>query len=225
MNSKVKKILRLAVDIIIAVLYLVLMAYQATRERIHEWVGIGMAAVFIIHQLLNLPWYKALLSGKGKWTVYRKVMTAVDLLLLVSTVLAAFSGMAMSVFAVPFLYGMAKLDLARRLHLTFSHWGFILAGVHLGFHLPSISAKYIREEKTKRISAVAFTCLAGLGLFMFFRSHILDYLLMLTHFAFFWPGTSKFMVFTEYLLIFILWTFIGYICAVRIVSGAGKGRR
>ncbi|MDO5138530.1 MAG: hypothetical protein Q4D71_08765, partial [Oscillospiraceae bacterium] len=81
-KRKAKKNIRLAVDICIAVFLLLLMSYQATGEKIHEWIGIGMTLSVILHQILNLSWYRALLSGKGKWTSYRKIVTATDILLL-----------------------------------------------------------------------------------------------------------------------------------------------
>ena len=209
-KRKAKKNIRLAVDICIAVFLLLLMSYQATGEKIHEWIGIGMTLSVILHQILNLSWYRALLSGKGKWTSYRKIVTATDILLLISTVLTAFSGMSMSVYAVPFLYGMTKLTLGRRMHLALSHWCFILAGIHLGLHLPAMETRYIKDEKTQRVASTVFTCFAGIGIYLFLRSRILSYIFLTAAFAYFEPGKPKAMVFIEYICIFVLWSFIGY---------------
>ena len=40
----------------------------------------------------------------------------------------AFCGMSMSGYAVPFLYGMAPVSFVRRMHLSMSHWAFVLMG-------------------------------------------------------------------------------------------------
>ena len=46
------------------VLLLCLMAYQVTGEALHEWIGIGMTILVIIHQILNRKWYGAIFKGK-----------------------------------------------------------------------------------------------------------------------------------------------------------------
>ena len=107
---------------------------QVTGEEGHEWIGIVMTTLVIIHQILNRKWYGAIF--RGKYNAYRTAVTAVDILLLLSFVLTAFCGMSMSGYAVPFLYGMAKVSFVRRTHLTMSHWSFILMGLHLGLHIP-----------------------------------------------------------------------------------------
>lgn len=208
----------MTVDILLTVFLLLLMSYQATGEKIHEWVGIGMSVTFVLHQMLNLSWYKALLSGKGKWTAYRMVITVTDLLLLVSMILTAFSGMSMSAYAVPFLYGMAKLTLVRRMHLAFSHWTFVLAGFHLGLHLPGISSRYLKDERAEKSFAVIFVCLAALGLVQFIRSGILSYMFFIAAFAFFEPGKPAALVFLEYFFMFILWSFAGYTVTAKLTS-------
>ncbi|MDO5138587.1 MAG: DUF4405 domain-containing protein [Oscillospiraceae bacterium] len=217
-SAKIKNKLKMAVDILLTVFLLMLMSYQATGEKIHEWVGIGMSLLFVVHQALNLPWYKALLTGKGKWTAYRTVTTVTDLLLLVSMVLTAFSGMSMSAYAVPFLYGMAKLTLVRRMHLAFSHWTFVLAGFHLGLHIPAISARYHKDRKTEMAFCTVFTCFAALGLVQFIRSGILSYMFFIAAFAFFEPGKPMILVFFEYFLMFAVWAFAGYIVSAKLTS-------
>lgn len=42
------------VDIMMSVLLLFLMAYQVTGEVLHEWIGIFMTLLVVIHQILNI---------------------------------------------------------------------------------------------------------------------------------------------------------------------------
>ena len=100
------------IDVCMTIVLLFLMAYQVTGETLHEWIGIVMTVLVIIHQILNRKWYGALF--KGKYRPYRIVTTAVNILLLLSFALTAFSGMSMSGHAVPFLYGMAPVSVARQ---------------------------------------------------------------------------------------------------------------
>ena len=53
-----------AVDIVMTLLLLFLMSYQVTEQAAHEWLGMGMTALVILHQILNRKWYAALFRGK-----------------------------------------------------------------------------------------------------------------------------------------------------------------
>ena len=119
-NNMIRRI----VDISMTVCLLFLMAYQVTGETLHEWIGMGMTVLVIVHQILNRRWYSAVF--KGKYNPYRIVTTAVNILLLLSFLMTALSGMSMSAHAVPFMYGMAPVSLARKMHLAMSHWSFVL---------------------------------------------------------------------------------------------------
>ena len=50
------------IDVCMIILLLFLMAYQVTGEQAHEWIGMGMTLLVIIHQILNRKWYGAALS-------------------------------------------------------------------------------------------------------------------------------------------------------------------
>ena len=64
------------VDILLGVGLLLLMSYQVTGEAGHEWTGIVMTVLMILHQILNRKWYAALF--KGKYTPLRTVQTLVN---------------------------------------------------------------------------------------------------------------------------------------------------
>ena len=60
--AKANMIIKRIVDAAMTVLLLCLMAYQITGEALHEWIGMGMTGLVIIHQILNRKWYGAALS-------------------------------------------------------------------------------------------------------------------------------------------------------------------
>jgi len=91
-RAKTNMIIKRIVDAAMTVLLLFLMAYQVTGEMAHEWIGIVMTALVIIHQILNRKWYSALF--KGKYNLYRTVTTVLNILLLLCFALTAFSGMS-----------------------------------------------------------------------------------------------------------------------------------
>ena len=176
------------VDLCMTLLLLFLMAYQVTGEQAHEWIGMGMTALVILHQILNRTWYGAFF--KGKYNAYRSLPTAVNVLLLAAFLLTALSGMAMSGYAVPFLYGLTKVSLARRVHLSLSHWTFVLMGLHLGLHIPAM-LKGIKGQNARRVGFALSILLAGAGLWLFLMNNYPDYLFYRVPFAFlrlFFPG-------------------------------------
>ncbi len=61
-RAKAKHMTKRIVDAAMTVLLLCLMAYQITGETLHEWIGMGMTGLVIIHQILNRKWYGAALS-------------------------------------------------------------------------------------------------------------------------------------------------------------------
>ena len=224
-NNMVRRI----VDVCMTALLLCLMAYQVTGEVLHEWIGIGMAVLVIVHQILNRKWYSAVF--KGKYNPYRILTTAVNILLLLSFALTALSRMSMSSHAVPFMYGMAPVSFARKMHLAMSHWSFVLMGVHLGLHIPVLAAQIRSAGKTGSGTGIgagtgagagsisgtrtgtavtAFFCvLAGIGLFLFLRNGWADYMFFQAAFAFLDYEKAGALVFLENLLMLMSWVFVG----------------
>ena len=190
---------------------LVLMAYQVTGETVHEWTGIVMTVLVIVHQVLNRRWYKSLF--RGKYNPYRTLTTAVNILLL-SFAFTAFSGMAMSRHAVPFMNGMAPASLARQMHLAMSHWSFVLMGTHLGLHILAMASGMKLEGRKKTIAVAVFCAIACAGMFLFIRNGMFNYMFFRSAFAFLDYEKAGVLVFLENLLMLLAWAFIGDRAAV-----------
>lgn len=195
------------IDVLLTVLLLFLMAYQVTGEVLHEWLGIAMTVLLILHHILNRKWHGSLF--KGKYNAYRALTVCMNTFLLASIALTAFCGMSMSGYAVPFLYGMTSVSFARRFHLAMSHWSFVLMGVHLGLHIPAMLAKWKLSNTARMILSVIFACISGYGLFLFLRSGMTDYMFFRNAFAFLDYDKAKWLVILENLLMLVFWAFIG----------------
>ena len=61
---KQKTILKIVVDIGMTVMLLLLMTYELIGEAAHEWLGIGMFVLFVIHHILNRKWSRSVFKGK-----------------------------------------------------------------------------------------------------------------------------------------------------------------
>lgn len=215
-----KKLTKRIVDACLTVLLLCLMAYQVTGEALHEWFGIGMTAVLILHHILNAKWYSSLF--KGKYNAYRTVTVVVNTLLLASIALTAVCGMAMSSHAVPFLYGLLPVSFARRFHLAMSFWSFILMGLHLGMHIPAMAAGLKWNVKLKAALGAVCAAASAVGLWLFVKNGIPDYIFFRTPFAFFDYEKSGAVVFAENLAILLAFAFIGACCAALLKARGNK---
>ena len=218
MGANRTKSIKLIVDAGMTALLLCLTAYQATGESLHEWFGIGMTALLILHHVLNRRWYGALF--RGKYTAYRTLTTIVNTLLLASIALTALCGMAMSAHAVPFLYGMLPVSFARQVHLALSYWSFVLMGVHLGLHLPAMTARW--NGRLKTTLAILFAAGAGVGAWLFYKNGITDYMLFRAPFAFFDYDKSAVLVFLENLAMLAAFACFGACLAALIRPAAGS---
>lgn len=221
-NVKRNLMVKRFVDVLMTVLMLFLMAYQVTGESAHEWLGMGMTALVILHQVLNRRWYAGLF--KGKYNPYRIVTTVLNVLLLASFALTAFCGMSMSGYAVPFLYGMTQISFARQMHLSMSHWAFVLMGLHLGMHIPAMTAG-MKTGRTKQILFCLFGIAVAAGAYLFFRSGMTDYLFFRVVFAFLDYEKAPGLVLLENLLMLLFWAFIGTLTAMLCRRAAKKTAR
>ena len=200
MHTKHNIMIKRTADVCMTVLLLFLMAYQVTGEAAHEWIGISMTVLVVIHQILNRKWYAAIF--KGKYNVYRIITTVINFLLLSAFFLTALCGMSMSGHAVPFLYGIINMTFAHRMHLSMSYWSFVLMGLHLGMHIPVMFQKMKLTNKFQS-ALMFFFLVACIGLFFFLKNGIPNYLFFRVPFVFLDYEKSFILVFLENILMLI----------------------
>ena len=98
---KRKTILKIVVDIGMTVMLLLLMTYELIGEAAHEWIGIGMFCLFLIHHILNRKWCHCVF--KGKYTLFRIWQTVLVIGILLTMVGSMYSGVILSEHALSFL--------------------------------------------------------------------------------------------------------------------------
>ena len=211
--KNIKKI----IDILMTIVLIPLMAYQVTDEAAHEWLGISMVTLVIVHQVLNRKWYSAIFGGK--YNPYRIVNSIITILLLISFALTAISGISMSNHAVPFLYNLVNVNTARVMQLAFSYWAFILMGLHIGMHIGVMAAKI--KNPIRSIMLALFTVIAGYGFYLFLKSGIINYITFKTHFAFLDYEKHAALVFFENVSMLIFFAFVAHNLA-NVLKGIGK---
>lgn len=184
MNRNV--IIKRSVDVAMYILFLLLMGQCVLRGVVHEWMGISVGILFLVHNALNYKWYRTLF--KGEYNAIRTVQLVVNVLLLLAMLICMTGGVLISqhIFAV---HNGNAIEFGRHLHLVATAWGFILMSVHLGLHwsiFSAIAKKIQADEKEKKVIhiiccvLVAFLCAYGLYQFADRRFweelfHLIDY--------------------------------------------------
>ena len=197
-------------------LVLVLMAYSVTGQEIHEWMGVGMLLLFLLHHGLNAAWLRSL--TKGRYTPMRILQSALVLLLLASVAAQIVSGFAMARYALPFWNIPISTSAARLLHLACGYWSFLLMGLHLGLHWSIFLGLGRKLRGGQPLSAPGrrgLRILAGAeaiwGAICFVRQDIAGYLFLRTEFVFFDYEKFPLLVLGELTAMLALWTLAGYL--------------
>lgn len=196
---KPKQALKITVDMAMTAILLLLMTYERIEQSAHEWLGIGMFVLFVLHHILNGKWCKALL--KGKYTILRVLQTTLVATVLFCMLGSMVSGVMLSRYAFAFLPINAGHSFARILHMLSVYWGFVFMSLHLGFHwgmMIGIAKKLFKKPSVIRkwILRTAAILIAGYGIYAFTQRDIGSYMLLKNLFAFF--------DFEEPILLFIL---------------------
>ena len=215
MKSKIK----IAIDILMTVALLLLMAYQVVGQELHEWFGAGMLILFIVHNILNIKWYGSLF--KGKYKPLRIFGTVLNFAVLAAILMLGYSGIVMSRHLFSFLNIRQGMALARSMHLCVSYWGFVLMSLHLGFHWGMIVRKFPKGKKLAVIlwiMRVIAAAVAVYGAVCLIKADIFSYMFLKNEFAFFDFEKNAVSVFAEYTAMMTLWVFIGHYAA----RGLGK---
>ena len=204
-------IIKRIVDVALMVTLLLLMAFQVTEQLAHEWLGITMFVLTIVHQVLNRKYYAAIF--KGKYSPLRIFQLIVNILLLLTFVCTALSGMMMSRFATPFMNGILPSSIVRQGHLALSHWSFVLMGLHLGLHFGIVTSK-LKNRTVKIILGTVMTGISVYGFYLFFKSDMLNYMLFKNPFAFLDYDKAWGLVLLENLAMLLAWAFAAYLLSI-----------
>ena len=185
---KRKQIVKIAVDIAMTAVLLLLMTYELIGQVSHELLGIIMFVLFILHHILNSRWTKKLI--KGKYTALRTLQTVLVVLVLFSMAGSIFSGVILSRHIFSFLLFGNGLSFARNLHMLSVYWGFVFMSLHLGFHWNMIMGMAKRLTKKPSVMRtwmlrIIDLIIAGYGVYAFVKRDIGSYLLLQNQFAFF----------------------------------------
>lgn len=205
--------IKISVDAAMSVFMLLLMAYGLVGEAAHEWIGMGMFALFVAHHVLNRRWINAV--PRGRYTPLRMVQTTLIGLIFLCMVGSMVSGIVLSRHVFAFLPKHGGYELAGKLHILCAFWGFVLMSLHLGMHwnmLLTMARKHLQPSKIRtwalRIAGYSF---ATYGVVTFVRRDVGLYLLLKSHFVFFDYSEPLIAFLLDYLAVMGLFVAVGFL--------------
>ncbi len=205
------------VDIAMVAVLPFLMTYELIGEATHEILGIAMLALVVTHHLLNRSWHTHLL--RGKYSLQRAVMTAMDALLFALLILQAISGIMMAKHTFGFLPHVGRRSIARTIHMTGAYWSFALMCVHAGFHMLPLVRKLQKRPAWRKIAAIG-VLISIYGMYALVKCQLPGYMFMQIQFAFFDYGEPLVFFLLDYLTIMMLYASLGI--GLQILMGKKK---
>lgn len=213
---KPRAVLKIVIDIAMIVALMLLMTYELIGQSNHEWIGMGMFVLFLLHHVLNRKWIENL--AKGRWTPFRIWQTVLVVWVMASMIGSMISGIVLSRSVFAFLGIRSGQSWARTLHMLCAYWGFVGMSLHLGLHwnmMLGMMQKY--SGIASKIPARALRLLAfgisAYGVYAFVKRNIGSYMLLKNEFVFFDFEEPLFFFFADYLAVMGLFVCLGHYVA------------
>lgn len=221
-------IAKICVDIGMTIALLLLMPYELVGQAAHEWIGIGIFILFIVHHILNGKWSRNAL--KGKYTPLRIWQTILVFFALASMIGSMVSGVILSRHAPSFLPISGGRSFGRSLHMLASYWGFVLMSLHLGLHwsmMMGMMKKAVKKPSAVRtwILRILALAIAGYGVFAFVKRDVGSYMFLKIPFVFFDFEEPLIFFLLDYVAVMGLFVFIGHYLAEILKHSSRKRKR
>ena len=209
---KTKTLIKIVIDIAMTISLLLLMTYGLIGEDMHEYIGVAIFILFVLHHILNKHWSKNLL--KGKYTSIRILQSILVIAMLLCMLGSMLSGVILSRYVFHFdIKGMTML--ARNIHMLCAYWGVVIMSLHLGLHwniMIAIAKKHIKISSYffVWIARTVVLIISLYGVYAFIFRRVGRYMLLMDHFVFFNFNESVILFIADYLAIMITFVSIGY---------------
>lgn len=204
-------IARIFIDITMTILILFALAFRITGDVLHEWIGVVVYILFIIHNVINRHWYKQIFAKTKKRSFNWKVNTIINLLLLILMSVILVTGLVQSKSVLGF-FNLSGSMLLRQVHSIASYWGYILISVHLGMHWQMLSKHFFStlvNSSNRRFYRFLFRAIgllmAASGMWAFIERDMYSKLLLGMSFDFWDRSTILFFIYHLLIMALFVW--------------------
>lgn len=206
-----KKIrVKMIIDIIMYILFIILMGYHITGAKAHEIIGVITFIMFLLHNILNIKWYKTLF--KGQYNFFRIIQNIINILLFISFIGIISSSLIISGYVFEFL-NISTTMFGRELHMISTSWGYIFMSIHLGFHLGMFINKLsqkIKKSSFEYIYYLLVVLLCFYGVYAFVKLKLWNDLFLLVKFKFFDMNQSKLLFYLDYIAVSLVFVILAH---------------
>ena len=133
-----KKVFKIIIDILMIIFMLLEYSKIYTGQLLHEIIGIVLLVLFVIHNFLNINFYKNIF--KGKYNFLRTFTTIINLSFLICMLFTIILGIPISNEVFNGLNLKSNIT-TRKLHTILGYWSLVILSIHLGLHYKVIFAK------------------------------------------------------------------------------------
>jgi uncharacterized membrane protein YwzB len=204
---------RLIIDLAMTVFLLCAYAYRILGDAAHEWIGVSMLVLCIAHTIINRQWYKNIF--KGKYTLRRALMTAVNIALALTTATLIVTGLAQSRAVLAFLHLPGGMAL-RLIHTTAAYWLLPLIGLHIGLHWRMVARRLGKSRFIKNSMRIAAFLFAVFGVWSSFDRDMFSKLFLGFSFDYWSEERLALLFFAETLSVMAAYIFAAYYALKRL---------
>lgn len=190
-----------AVDLLLAVAFVVLLATPVTWAVWHEWVGIFTFVLTVVHIVMSK---KAIERLARRRRVGAFTTLVLDALLIACILGLAASSIVLSEHVLSWAPAVPGASWARTAHLLCSYWGFVLVFVHAGVHLRAAVGKLAKSKALAWTARIALIVLGAVGVWSLFDTGMWSYMTLANQFVFIDPSVPFALKLAQYASIAVL---------------------
>ena len=165
-----KTVLKIFLDIIMTICFVLLMNLRSTGLVFHEIAGISVFVFIVIHLIFNFSWLKGITTNlflkKNEVNTKTKLMYALNIGLFVSITIIVVTGIMISTYLFP---STSASPLVTLIHKGTSFVALGLIGIHVALHLKYLVAAFkniFKHFGDKNIKTVLARCFIGLAILL-----------------------------------------------------------
>ncbi|MBL4803014.1 MAG: DUF4405 domain-containing protein [Emcibacter sp.] len=196
------------------ILILFALAFRITGDVAHEWIGLVVFVLFVVHNVINIHWYKQLFRKRKEYSSKWVLNTVTNILLVVLMSVMAITGFMQSKIILSVLELPGSMSL-RQVHTMTSYWGYVLVSIHLGMHWQMLFKLFFGKAVNgangrfyKILLPITGVAIAACGIWAFIERDMYSKLFLGLSFDFWDKPTVLFFVY--HFLIMALWVWVTY---------------
>lgn len=216
----------LAITVGLGLAFVGAMATAAVFDTAHEWMGVAVIVLALIHMGLSRK-VTVGLWRKGSCGGVVKLFT--DALLVLCLFGLGVSSVILSAHVFSWLPALPGASWARMVHFLCSFWGFVLLGVHVGAHFRIMLAHVRIPRPAKDAAKVCFVLCAACGVWSLFDLGMASYLTYSVQFMNIEQGMPLASRFMQFFCVGVLLAGVSYVVSAmcrraseKAVSSRGK---